>query len=286
MTPVEIARIDAELRLWRQGDVVLTDALPAIHLAHMAAPGTPASEQLAASLDEIEPDLAVVTLETAGFIVVSQTCDIVRTCEARPYVEVCPLVTINPDRMQQVRLGRVPRYAWTPGLGKAELAADLELAMTLEKATLVRFGSERTRGAETEAQARNLGDALGRKRSRAAFPDDFTALVAPLQNRVIERHGRNSNEGRFLREIREIRVVAKPDWQTDTIEVQLLFVFESRATIPLDADNEVAALVARITPGGRYVSVGGRAVALDSLTAAAYVYSDRLDLEHLSAAAP
>lgn len=288
MTPDEIARLDEQLRLWRQGDVVLTDALPAIHLAHMAAPGTPASEELAAALrDEgAEPDLAAVTLEAAGFMVVSQTCDIVRTCADRPYVEVCPLVPIDPGRMPQVRLGRVPRYAWASGLGEAELAADLELVTTVEKATLQRFGGARQAGATSEAEARSLGEALGRKRSRAAFPDDFTALVAPLQRRVVERHGRDSDEGRFLRAVREIRIVAAPNWQAAAIDVELLFVFESVATIPQGAEDQVAALVGRITAGGRYPIVAGRVAALDTLSAAAYLGSDRLDLEHLSAAAP
>ena len=65
MTPDEVAEIDEQLKLWRQGDVVLTDAWPAVHLAHMAAPGTPASEELAASLarDQVEPDLEYFQIE-------------------------------------------------------------------------------------------------------------------------------------------------------------------------------------------------------------------------------
>ncbi len=288
MTPDEVAEIDEQLKLWRQGDVVLTDAWPAVHLAHMAAPGTPASEELAASLaqDQVEPDLEAVMIEAAGFMVVSQTCDIVRTCVSRPYVEVCPLLPINAGQMPLVQRGRVPRYAWTSGLGNVDLAADLELVSTIEKAALVRFSAARTQGVATEAEARSLGEALGRKRSRAAFPNDFTRLITPLQKRAIERHGKDTPEGVFLRAIREIRVVASPDWQAEEIDVELLFVFESVGVIPEDGDDQVAALVARVVPDGRYASLGGRAVALDALTASAYLNSDRLDLEHLSAAAP
>ncbi len=288
MTPDEIAQIDEQLKLWRQGDVVLTDVLPAVHIAHMAAPGTPASEELAASLHEdgVKPDLATVTLEASGFMVISQTCDVVRTCADRPYVEVCPLMPINGDRVGQVRLGRVPRYAWVSGLRDNALAGDLELVTTIEKAALVRFSADRQSGALTEAETRRLGEALGRKRSRAALPDDFTTLIAPLQRRSVERHNRDSAEGRFLRALREIRVVAAPDWADAVIEIDLLFVFEAVGTMPDDAEDQIAALLRRVAVGGRYAAITGHAVALDTLTAAAYVASDRLDLEHLSEPAP
>jgi hypothetical protein len=286
VTPDEIVQIDEQLRLWRQGDVFLTDAVPAIHLAHMAAPGTPASAELAAALNGAEdpPDLAIVSLDVAGFMVTSQTCDVVRTCIDRPYVELCPLLPIDADKMPQVRLGRVPRYVWASGLGEANLAADLELVVTLEKATLVRFGDNRQAGVAGEAEARTLAEALGRKRSRAAFPDDFSLFVAPLQRRILERHNRDSDEGRFLRGMREIRVVARPSWQADAIDIELLFVFEAVGTLPADAEAQTNSLVGRLTPGGRYTTVEARATGLDALSAATYVASDRLDLDHLSVA--
>jgi len=284
VTPEEIAQIDEQLRVWRQGDVVLTEAIPAVHLAHMASPGTAASKELAAILAEggIPPDFATVSLDAAGFMVVSQTCDIVRGCGDRPYVEVCPLQPFSADKMPLVRLGRVPRYAWVKGLGEANLVADLELVTTLEKAALVRFGADRQPGAATEAEARSLREALGRKRSRAAFPDDFNSFIAPLQERVITRHNRNSAEGGFLKAVREIRVIARPSWNAQAIEVELLFLFETARQIPPDADTQMTALLERLTQKGPYVSIDARAVGLDALSAAAYVGSDRLDLEHLS----
>jgi len=64
-----------------------------------------------------------------------------------------------------------------------------------------------------------LAETLGGKRSRAALPDDFTELVKPLQRRTVERHNKATDEGRSLRALREIRVIAKPAWQADSIEV-------------------------------------------------------------------
>ncbi len=286
MSPDEIAQVDEQLSRWQQGDVVLTDALPAVHLAHMAAPGTPASEELAAMLNAegVTPDFAAISSPDAGFMVVSQTCDIVRTCADRPYVEVCPLQLIDANIMPLVRLGRISRYAWASGIGEANLGADLERVTTLEKATLARFGAERRPGVQAEAEARTLAETLGGKRSRAALPDDFTKLVKPLQRRIVERHNKATDEGRFLRALREIRVIAKPAWQAASIEVELLFLFHSISIIPAKAEEQAESLAGRVTVHGRYSSVSARVISLDTLSAAAYVGSDKLDLDHLSAA--
>ena len=124
------------------------------------------------------------------------------------------------------------------------------------------------------------------RRQNQGIPREAVGRKESWRKRAIERHGKDNPEGEFLRAIREIRVIASPDWQAEEIDVELLFVFESVGVIPEDGDDQVAALVARVVPDGRYASLGGRAVALDALTAAAYVNSDRLDLEHLSAVAP
>jgi hypothetical protein len=250
----------------------------------MAAAGTPASQALASALAEesVAPDFQVVAVEAPGFMLVSQTCDIVRTCAERPYVEVCPLQTIPEDKAGHVRAGRMPRYLWSPALGEELLAADLDQVTTLEKAGLVRFRAERRPSAATDDQARALAQSLGRKRSRAALPDDFVAMIAPLQKRVLERHGKQSDEGRLLRAMIEIRVHPRPDWSADQVEVELLLLFDSAATVPPKAEEQIDGLLKLVKPSGRFRVIAGRIVTLDTLTAATYVTSDRLDLEHLS----
>ena len=283
MTPEEIAQVDAALRIWRQGDVVLGDALPAIHVADLTIPGTPESEQFAADQAAAgEPlGLAVVSQDFSGFMIVSQTCDIVRSCATREYIELCPLIEVPQDRLGQVRAGRMPRYLWCSGLGDHSLAADLDHVSTVEKRTLIQLNDQRVAGANSEEERRRLASALARKRARAALPDAFVSFIEPLQRRVKERHGRNSNEGRFLAAIREMRAVPDPEWGAALIDVTLLFLFDDAAQISADADVQMNTLINRVVANDQF-TLTGRIMTMEQITAAAYVASDALDLDALS----
>lgn len=209
---------------------MLTEGFSVLHLADLAAPGTREAERLAAEMPE--GGLQVVAVDAPGFVVLSQTCDIVRSCTARPYVEICSLIELPEEDMLLVRLGRRGQFIALPALDRRAVAADLDRVMTMEKSALVRFQGQRHHGVTTQAEVRDLADALARKRGRFAFPNDFVALVTPLQQRVIKRHKRDSDEGRLLRAVREIRVRAIPDWMAEIVEIELLFLFEATAFIP------------------------------------------------------
>ncbi|MDI4655520.1 hypothetical protein [Xanthobacter autotrophicus] len=283
MTPEEISQIDARLAEWRQGDVVLDAAMPAIHLADISIPGTPEAEQLARETTAVgEPlGLAVVSTDFPGFMIVSQTCDIVRTCATREFVEVCPLVTLPEDKLRQVRAGRIPRYLTCSGLDTRPMAADLDRLTTVEKRTLIQFDGGRIRGVFDDSERRRLASALARKRARAALPDDFVAFVAPLQRRIKERHGRNSSEGKFLSAAREIRVSANPGWIGERIEISLIFIFNKIDEIPEDTEVQLSALTNLILEHPKY-TLSSYARALDEISAATYLGSDALDLDALS----
>jgi hypothetical protein len=55
----------------------------------VADPATPSSEAAAHADEE---GIQALTSEVAGLVVVTQTCDIVRTCTTRPHVEVALLM--------------------------------------------------------------------------------------------------------------------------------------------------------------------------------------------------
>ena len=251
-----------------------------IHLADLGSPTTVQAEQLAA---EQGPDgLAVVSAEVLGLVVVTQTCDLIRSCQDRPFVEVCPLVELPDNQVGLVRLGRVPRFVALPALENEKLAADLDRVMTIEKGLLASMIGQRRSGVACEVDAQILTETLGRKRTRAALPDDFTAAVGRMRSRILDKHGRESPEGEFLRAVREIRVRGVPDWKASIIEVEILFVFDRAANIPNDADVWIAQLLGQVATGERIVRVDGRPVGLDHLSAASYLESYRLDLDHLS----
>jgi hypothetical protein len=272
--------VDKCLALWRQGDVVLGADLPFIHMTDLGSPVTLAAERVAAQ--EGKAGLALVSEEFTGFVVVTQTCDLVRSCKDRPYVEICPLVEIPEDRVELVRLGRLPRFISLSGITNKRLAVDLDRVMTIEKGLLASMTERRTKGVTSDLDAQLLAEALGRKRTRAALPDDFVVCVRRMRDRIVEKHDRNTREGEFLRAVREIRVRGIPDWAAPTIEVEFIFVFDRGANIPRDADTWIGHLLNRVTTGDRIAAVDGRPVGLDQLSAASYLESHRLDLDHLS----
>src|SRR5690606_14455031 len=140
-----------------------------------------------------DADADLAEQQVLGLVVITQTCDIVRSCTERPYVEVCPLVEVDDDRLREVQRGRRPAYGFVPLVADRKLVADLDRVMTVEKPVVA--GWERTPGWGTDAEARSFALALARKRVRFAFPDDFTSLVRKLQKRLEEKHDRESVEG-------------------------------------------------------------------------------------------
>lgn len=269
-------RINAALGEWRQGDYVLGDHWFLFRLAI----GAPLTE--AASLAAAE-DADAAEARVAGFMVSTQTCDLVRDCAERPFVEVSPLVQVDADALEQIRKGRLPRYAFLPGASEDRLVADLDRVMTVEKGVVAEW--ERRAGCEDDAERRQLALSLARKRARTAFPDDFVAFASALRSRILKKHGRDGDEGRALRALREIRVRAAPAWDADAVALTFYFIregdqpdFESTGW-----DEYLELWLARIPASGRFRSSDGVVQTLDGLTARDYVESDPLDLDHLSA---
>ena len=164
----------------------------------------------------------------------------------------------------------------------AASVADLDRVMTVEKAVVAAW--TRVEGCRTDDEARQFSLVLARKRARTAFPDDFVAFARPLMKRMSMKHDKQSDEGRVLRALREIRVRAAPSWDADAVE--LLFWFIRDVDDPAFETGGwelcLKALPQALSPPGRFVHVDGVVQTLDDLTARDYVESDPLDLDHLS----
>ncbi len=184
------AAVDAALSGWRQGDCGLGEAW-FVHRFRPDLPLTDAATEVASQ----GADLAESPIP--GFVVLTPTCDIVRRCQERPYLEVAPLVQVDERVLKDIQRGRRPAYAFIPGVGGRGLVGDLDRVMTVEKAVVARWA--RTPGCESDEAARGLAQALARKRARFAFPDDFTFLVRKLQDRLLEKHDKSTREGDALR---------------------------------------------------------------------------------------
>jgi hypothetical protein len=270
-----IAAIDRALADWRQGDCVLGEQWfayrvdPSVGLTVAARAAAKAGADLAETF-------------VAGLVVVTQSCDVVRGCEDRPFVEVSPLVELDEDAFRDAERGRRLRYAVIPALADRRLVADLDRTMTVEKSVVARW--QRISGCPSDEQARRFASALARKRERFAFPDDFTMLAKKLTARLTDKHDRKSDEGNALRSLREIRVRAAPSWDAQAVELMFWFIQEDGVGLPEPglSEKQLSAWLALLVPAGRFTNVDGQVVTLDDMTARDYADSDPFDLDYLS----
>lgn len=226
MEPVDAnsrSKINEALQQWRQGDCVLGEQWFTFRLS----PDAPLTDDAAAAAKD-----GVDNAESAvfGFAILTQTCDVVRECGERPFVEVCPLVEVDDDKLYEIERGRRPNYAYLPGVSNLHLVADLDRVMTVEKSLVAQW--DRIVGCLHDNDSRRLSLALSRKRARIAFPDDVVAWVTPLISRMSTKHDKASDEGRALRSLREIRVRAAPSWDTKTIGL-MFFIHPERGPADL-----------------------------------------------------
>jgi hypothetical protein len=286
-----IAAIDERLKIWRQGDAVLGDQIPFVHLAHYAQPITSESEQAAQADQGSDDPLGTVVTNVAGVAIVTQSCDIVRSCRDRPFVRVATLQKVETQFLELVKKGRRARYAFIPGVADQNLVVDLDTVCTLEKSIIATIDPpHRIVGCRSDQEARDLASALSRNIGRFAFPDDFSTAMSAVQDRILKKHGRNTtdqkgnptNEGAFLAALREIRVTCAPTWTATSTVLVFYFIFDDRLDIPPDANTIAEALLKRFKPTGAFTDFDFRVVALSEISAATYVSTEPLDLDHLS----
>jgi hypothetical protein len=275
-----IPEIDSALSKWSQGDCTIGDDCWFVTRFDPQRPVTLDAKNFVVA--EANNDTDLLESQVRGFVVVTQTCDLVRSCAERAFVEISPLVAVNSTWIEEIRRLKRPRYAYIAGVADRFLVADLDRVMTVEKAVVAAW--ERIPGCQSDADIRSLAEALARKRSRFAFPDDFNRFAQKLQKRMQDKHEKPTDEGEALRALREIRVSATPAWDADTVE--LIFWFIRAETDDRFQDKEwhewLDNWLKLLPTSGRFSSVNGSVVKLDDMTAKEYVNSDRLDLDRLS----
>jgi hypothetical protein len=268
-------QVDSALKEWYQGDCVLGEEW----FVHRFNPKYPLTD---ASRDALSDDSDLVEFEVMGFAVVTQTCDIVRSCLYRPFVEIVPLVEVDEQDLHDIQRGRRPQYAFIPSLSEKRFVADLDRVMTVEKGVVAQWNQ--VSGCSTDEERRALGQALARKRSRFAFPDDFIEFSRKLQNRLRDKHNKSSVEGEALRALREIRVCASPSWNDPEVELTFWFIRnEDEPTFKGMGWHELLKKwLDLVSESGRFKAIEGQVVTLEDFSAKDYIESDPLDLDHLS----
>lgn len=224
--PPHCQNVDNALATWRQGDVILKPGFAMSHLAVAGAPLTPAASEAAAELPGDSPqDLLFVESEVAGFVVLTQTCDVVRECHIRPYVQLAPLGEVTQEELGQTQRCERLAFAYLPALAGRRLIADLDRAITVEKAVLAPL--ERLSALQTDDEQAAFGHALARNRERFAFPTPFNVAMNEFQKRMKKRAGKGNDEGRHVDCLREIRVAASPRWEAEKVSITIWLIKHS-----------------------------------------------------------
>lgn len=289
LTEEDERTINQALQVWRQGDVSLDAGLEFLHLADLSRPHSPASTQVVEALandsEAIKTGATPVLDEVRGLVMLTQTCDIVRGCLDRPFVEVAPLIEVSEQWVEETRLLKRPAFAYVPAIADQLLVADLDRTMTVEKALVT--GWTRTPGCETDGELRDFARALARKRSRFAFPDDFVVATRRLQKHLIDKHNRQTDEGAHLRALREIRVRAAPSWDDGEIRLSWWFIKDADpVTAQANWPQFLEQWLTLFDQTGRFRFDPPMACRLEDMTARDYIESDRLDLDSASVFRP
>jgi hypothetical protein len=267
--------VDTSLAPWRQGDCVLGEQW----FIHRFDPKNPLTAE---AKDVVEQGVDLSESPVRGLVVITQSCDIVRGCQQRPYVEVSPLVEVTDDQLKLIERKRKPQYAYIPALAKDRLVADLDRVMTVEKAIVAAW--TRVSGCRSDVESREFNQAVARKRTRFAFPDDFNEFVGKLNDRLQNKHGKASDEGEALQALIEIRVRAAPSWAANPTEIMFWFIRnENDPTFKGTTwDELLKKWLDLVETSGRFSKVDGVVVTYEDITAKDYIESDPLDLDHLS----
>lgn len=278
-----VDEVDRSVSEWRQGDVSCDESIEFLHLADLDRPHSPPALKLLHQAGESETQelgiQPILDKAIEGVAVLTQTCDLIRSCRDRSYVEVAPLVKVPQQFVEEVRLGKRSGFAYVPCMEQNSLVADLDRIMTVEKAVLGTW--LRIEGRMTEKEAHDFRNAIGRKRSRFPFPDKFVEAMADVRKHFGIKHSKQTPEGDHLRALREIRVYAKPYWDAPDVDIRFWFIKKEDPT-PCMWDSFMEQWISkfRSSPGLR---VGGCEVrALSELTAQEYVESDSLELDTLT----
>jgi hypothetical protein len=282
-----LSEVDAECSTWQQGDAFVGDGLTFVHIADLARPLTENASSEAEAGFETSQSLAPIGTSIPGLVIISQTCDLIRSAADRSYAQVAALRSVEKSVLKEVQLGFRPRFSLIPGLEADALVADLDAIMTVEKSVLTGIAKEFfVRGLTNDTEVREFAECVSRRFSRFAFPDEFAEAVDPLKAHIKAKHNKQSDDGDMLRTIREIRVVAAPKWDAANPSVEFLFVLNPGTYSSEKLDEGVGRLIGKFKATGRFRNPTFRIVTSTELSAATYIASDRLDLDNLSRPRP
>lgn len=186
-------------------------------------------------LPVLSPTGVVDVLTPSGIVLLSQTCDAVRT--EKNHVLVSPAARLDGHKIAEAAAEKLLRYVLVPGTTEP-LFADLSTIATLQK-DLFRSLPLRSSIDPTDSEGmRRFGKGISRRFGRFAFPDEVVYWLRPLEKVVQRKHDKNSPEGEVLRDVLEFRVEATPDWSGFPLSLTLCVIVREGA-LPYFAEDDI-----------------------------------------------
>jgi hypothetical protein len=211
-------------------------------------------------------------------VVISQSCDIVRSHEERPYVQVAALSPATHEELNLAEARTRPRYGYLEALRPLGLIVDFDITVTVAKITVA--GWQRNQGCTTDEEQRDFALALARHKQRFAFPDDFNLALKPLRRWIERRSEKLNAAGEMLRAIEQIRVRCA-DW-SDPEDLEFIAVLIGDPDIARRQSWDAPCGEMAKTVQSTYSKSTFRLASWQELSAEDYLRSDRLDLDGLS----
>lgn len=279
---------------WRQGDAVLGPIPFLWGYAHQA-PMLPLSQDLAHELREEalgEEDYHVAQEEVSGIVIVTQTCDLVRDWQRRPYVQVAPISVLAPEvrtaRMAEIKRWKSTRFLYLPALEQDWMVAELDRIFTLEKGVLDAWRARRIHCCRTEEESNLMSQTVRRYYSRPALPNSFCDGVLGLHDLFEKKHDKNPSgqkgfhPGACLRNLEMVLVKAYPRWEAyDRVEFTLVQGKNADDIPVVDWESLRQECDSRVNfPSG--VRTVWNLIPYDALSARQYRESIEMDFEFLS----
>lgn len=267
--PDDQVSADAPIREWRQGDYALDV-------------GGFLFADVSEGDDAFDP--REQTEDIVGFVVISQTCDIVRDTSGRFYVAVCPLVNVREEEINAIKKGRRP-YLTDIENTAPHVFADLRRVMSVHKNLLASW--DRHDGFLTESARLRFAAALERKFGQFAFPDDFDHATKEFRERVWQRHDREASDiGKVYRSILQIRFRSSPNWKAERKSITVVAVLREEEELELSRESigkELNDSLNKIAWSDGYEWNEPRLIVLNAneLSASDVIHSQRADFDFL-----
>jgi hypothetical protein len=271
---------------WQQGDILSVDGLPFFYLADLRNPLMPQSKEFLAGEEQAASGnpFAAVAVDVEKFVIISQTCDLIRDFSDVPTVQLATVEKVSAKILAGVKKRTTIRYLFLPELESESLVANLDQVFTVEKAVLLAVDPKKRKCAvRNDVEAQILSEGITRKYSRFAFPDEFTAALDRFRDFVVGKHHKDNANGKALRAVTEIRVTSSKGWTNKDSEIQFLFLFDHANSITKECEDCIGALMKLFVVNEKFpVRPLFRCLTFEDITADTYRRSQLLDLNFLS----